>query len=137
MATAQGLRCRGMKKSSRNDQTFGGGGWIEDVVGGSGSGVSPAHQLAAGTAWLFANQELDEAFDYLFVDEAGQVSLANIVAMGTSARNIILVGDQMQLSQPIKGTHPEGSGRSALDHLLQGHATAIGRASWRGRGGQN
>ncbi|MBA4751841.1 MAG: TM0106 family RecB-like putative nuclease [Sphingopyxis sp.] len=123
MATAQGLRCRGMKKSSRNDQTFGGGGWIEDVVGGSGSGVSPGHQLAAGTAWLFANQELDEAFDYLFVDEAGQVSLANIVAMGTSARNIILVGDQMQLSQPIKGTHPEGSGRSALDHLLQGHAT--------------
>lgn len=88
-----------------------------------GSGGSPHHQLVAGTAWLFAREDLDSALDYLFVDEAGQVSLANIIAMGTAARNIVLVGDQMQLSQPIKGTHPGGSGRSALEHLLEGHAT--------------
>lgn len=123
MATAQGLNCRGMKKSTREDQGLGSGGWIEDIVGGSGSGVAPHHQLVAGTAWLFARAELDQAFDYLFIDEAGQVSLANVVAMGTSARNIVLVGDQMQLSQPIKGTHPGGSGRSALEHLLENHAT--------------
>ena len=123
MAAAQGLRCRGMKKSSREDQMLGTGRWIEDVVGGSGSGVAPHHPLVAGTAWLFAREELDRSLDYLFIDEAGQVSLANVVAMGTSARNIVLVGDQMQLSQPIKGTHPGGSGRSALDHLLEGHAT--------------
>ncbi|MFV3073153.1 TM0106 family RecB-like putative nuclease [Niveispirillum fermenti] len=123
MATAQGLRCQGMKKSSREDQVLGTGGWIEDVIGGSGSGVLPHHRLAAGTAWHFAREELDQAFDYLFIDEAGQVSLANIVAMGMAARNIVLVGDQMQLSQPIKGTHPGGSGQSALDHLLEGHAT--------------
>lgn len=123
MATAQGLRCCGMKKSSREDQKLNGGGWIEDVVGGSGSGVEPRHRLVAGTAWLFAREELDLAFDYIFIDEAGQVSLANVLAMGTSARNVVLVGDQMQLSQPIKGTHPGGSGRSALEHLLEGHAT--------------
>lgn len=123
MATAQGLRCCGMKKSSREDQKLNGGGWIEDVVGGSGSGVEPHHRLVAGTAWLFAREELDLAFDYIFIDEAGQVSLANVLAMGTSARNVVLVGDQMQLSQPIKGTHPGGSGRSALEHLLEGHAT--------------
>jgi predicted RecB family nuclease len=123
MATAQGLHCRGMKKSSRDDQKLDGGGWIEDVVGGSGSGVQPHHRLVAGTAWLFAREELDQAFDHLFIDEAGQVSLANVLAMGTSARNVVLVGDQMQLSQPIKGTHPGGSGRSALEHLLEGHAT--------------
>lgn len=123
MAAAQSLHCRGMKKSSRDDQKLDGGDWIEDVVGGSGSGVEPYHRLVAGTAWLFAREELDQAFDYIFIDEAGQVSLANILAMGTSARNIVLVGDQMQLSQPIKGTHPGGSGRSALDHLLEGHAT--------------
>jgi len=35
--------------------------------------------------------EFDQAFDYLFVDEAGQVSIANVVAMGTSAKNIVLV----------------------------------------------
>lgn len=123
MATAQGMDCRGMKKSSRNDQKLEVGGWIEDVVGGSGSGVQPHHQLVAGTAWLFAREELDQLFDYLFIDEAGQVSLANVLAMGTSARNVVLVGDQMQLSQPIKGTHPGSSGRSALEHLLEGHAT--------------
>lgn len=123
VAIAQGQRLRGMKKSTRPDQALCSGRWIEDVVGGSGSGVAAHHQLVAGTAWLFAREELDQAIDFLFVDEAGQVSLANIVAMGTAARNIVLVGDQMQLSQPIKGTHPGGSGRSALEHLLEGHAT--------------
>lgn len=123
MATAQGLGCRGMKKSTREDQALGTGGWIDDVVGGSGSGVAAHHQLVAGTAWLFAREELDQTLDYLFIDEAGQVSLANVVAMGTAARNVVLVGDQMQLSQPIKGTHPGGSGQSALEHLLEGQAT--------------
>jgi len=61
--------------------------------------------------------------DYLFIDEAGQVSLANVVGMGTCARNIVLVGDQMQLSQPIQGTHPADSGRSALEFVLRGKAT--------------
>jgi superfamily I DNA and/or RNA helicase len=59
----------------------------------------------------------------LFIDEAGQVSLGNLVAMGSSARNIVLVGDQMQLSQPIQGAHPGKSGLSALESLLQDHAT--------------
>jgi len=66
---------------------------------------------------------LDQQLDYLFVDEAGQVSLANTIAMGVSAKNVILVGDQMQLSQPIKGSHPGRSGLSALEHLLDGAAT--------------
>src|SRR3546814_6281105 len=69
------------------------------------------------------SSDLDQAFDYLFVDEAGQVGLANVVAMGVAARNIVLVGDQMQLAQPIQGTHPRESGVSGLQHLLQNHAT--------------
>src|SRR3546814_4641041 len=43
--------------------------------------------------------------------------------MGVAARNIVLVGDQMQLAQPIQGTHPRESGVSGLQHLLQNHAT--------------
>jgi superfamily I DNA and/or RNA helicase len=57
------------------------------------------------------------------VDEAGQLSLASVVSCGVSARNIVLVGDQMQLSQPVKGAHPGGSGVSALDHLMGDWAT--------------
>ena len=43
--------------------------------------------------------------------------------MGVSAKNVILVGDQMQLSQPIQSSHPGRSGLSALEHLLDGAAT--------------
>ena len=80
-------------------------------------------QLVAGTAWLFSRPEFDQAFDYLFVDEAGQVAVANLVAMGTSARNIVLLGDQMQLGQPVQGVHPGRSGDSSLEYLLDGMAT--------------
>src|SRR3546814_12894851 len=100
--------------------------WSSDVC-------SSDLQLVAGTAWLFARPEHDQAFDYLFVDEAGQVGLANVVAMGVAARNIVLVGDQMQLAQPIQGTHSRESGVSGLQHLLQNQANVpqTGRASCR------
>lgn len=79
--------------------------------------------LLAGTAWLFSREAFDRALDYLFVDEAGQVALANLLAAGTCARNLVLLGDQMQLSQPVQGVHPGRSGESALDYLLDGAAT--------------
>ncbi len=76
-----------------------------------------------GTAWAFSNDHVKDEFDYLFIDEAGQVSVANMIAMSQSCSNIILMGDQMQLGQPIQGSHPGESGMSILDYLLQGHAT--------------
>lgn len=80
-------------------------------------------QLVAGTAWLLSSAKLGQPFDYLFVDEAGQVSLANLMAMATCTKNIVLLGDQMQLGQPIQGVHPGESGQSTLDYLLKGEAT--------------
>ena len=80
-------------------------------------------QIVGGTAWVFAREEFDQNFDFLFVDEAGQVSIANLVAMGAAARNIVLIGDQMQLAQPIQGIHPGESGLSSLDYLLAGRRT--------------
>ena len=65
----------------------------------------------------------NQQVDYLFVDEAGQVSLADALAMGTAARNVVLVGDPQQLDQVIQGTHPSGSGDSVLRHLLGDDAT--------------
>ncbi|MFL5777797.1 MAG: DEAD/DEAH box helicase, partial [Chloroflexota bacterium] len=61
--------------------------------------------------------------DVLFIDEAGQLSLANAVAMSGCARNLVLLGDPNQLPQVSQGTHPEGAGASALEHLLAGAAT--------------
>jgi len=79
--------------------------------------------LFAGTAWLFSRPDFHNQLDYLFIDEAGQVSLANTIAMGTAAKNIVLVGDQMQLAQPIKGTHPGNAGLSVLEYLLGNKST--------------
>ena len=80
-------------------------------------------QVAAGTAWLWARPEFHEAVDVLFVDEAGQMSLANVLAVAQAARSVVLLGDPQQLEQPQQGTHPEGTDVSALDHILQGHKT--------------
>jgi DNA polymerase III delta prime subunit len=87
-----------------------------------GSAVAPG-VLIGGTAWAFSRTEMEGALDYLFIDEAGQFSLANAVAVGTSTRNLIMVGDQMQLAHPTQGTHPGETGMSCLEYLLQGHAT--------------
>jgi uncharacterized protein len=80
-------------------------------------------QIVAGTPWLFARRELAGALDVMFIDEAGQMSLANVVAAGTSANSIVLLGDPQQLAQPSKGSHPPGAGVSALEHVLGDHAT--------------
>lgn len=80
-------------------------------------------QLVGGTAFHFAQLQELGGYDYLFVDEAGQVALGNLVAMAGCARNIVLVGDQMQLPQPVQGVHPGESGLSCLDYLMQGRAT--------------
>ncbi|MGK5084121.1 TM0106 family RecB-like putative nuclease [Bdellovibrionota bacterium FG-1] len=94
------------------------------------AGLAPAangHILIGGTAWTFSREEAcsegKEVLDYLFVDEAGQVSLANLVAMSRSTKNIVLMGDQRQLEQPIQGSHPGESGESCLNYLIQDHAT--------------
>lgn len=80
-------------------------------------------QLLAGTAWLFSPESMDGALDYLIIDEAGQVSLADALAMGTAARNLILLGDPLQLAQVSQGVHPDGAGASVLEHLLGEHGT--------------
>lgn len=79
--------------------------------------------MIGGTAWFFCRDENVQAFDWLFVDEAGQVGLANFAAMGRAARHIALVGEQCQLAQVIQGAHPWPANRSCPDWMLGKHAT--------------
>jgi superfamily I DNA and/or RNA helicase len=79
--------------------------------------------LLAGTAWLFSREDMTGVVDTLFIDEAGQVSLADALALGTCARNVVLLGDPQQLSQVSLGIHPEGASASVLEHLLGGEDT--------------
>jgi predicted RecB family nuclease len=96
-------------------------GLIEST--GGNDGVEDEHDLVAGTAWLFARPDHREAFDVLFVDEAGQYSLADALAVALSTRGMVLLGDPRQLPQVTQAAHPGGSGASVLEHLLDGHAT--------------
>ena len=84
-------------------------------------GLDTSH-VVGGTAYLFSRRREAE-FDWLFVDEAGQVSLANMVAMATAARNVVLVGDPCQLPQVVQGTHPHPADLSCLEWILGEHAT--------------
>jgi len=79
--------------------------------------------IGGGTAWLWAAPEAFEAVDVLFVDEAAQMSLANVLAVSQAAKTVVLIGDPQQLDQPMQGSHPEGTGVSALDHILGGQQT--------------
>jgi hypothetical protein len=76
----------------------------------------PASAVVAATSWHFVKAE--DHFDYLVIDEAGQFALADALACGSSADNLILLGDPSQLSQVVQGTHPPGSDASALGHVL-------------------
>ncbi|HEX5080237.1 MAG TPA: TM0106 family RecB-like putative nuclease [Geminicoccaceae bacterium] len=84
---------------------------------------SGAAQVAAGTAWLWAREEFFEAVDVLFVDEAGQLTLADVLAVSQAAKSLVLLGDPQQLGQPLQGSHPEGTDVSALQHILAEHQT--------------
>ena len=79
--------------------------------------------LAAGTSWMWVTSKMADAVDVLFVDEAGQISLANVVAMARATDSLVLLGDPQQLDQPTRGSHPPGADRSALAHILGEHAT--------------
>ena len=124
VAAKKGVSFHGIKKASGgNKETCFEGQFIKNET--KTENMSLAADLFAGTAWTFANLHFDSQLDYLFIDEAGQVSTANVVAMATSTKNIILVGDQMQLGQPIQGTHPGEAGLSVLEFLLDGHSTIL------------
>ena len=124
-AHKQGVTFTGIKKCSfANDNSFLNGSIIADVTNNEDA-MDESVDLVGGTVWFFADQRNDQRFDYLFVDEVGQVSLANIVAMGVSAKNMVLLGDQMQLGQPIQGRHPEDTGESVLDYLMDEYPTVL------------
>ena len=79
--------------------------------------------VGGGTAWLWARPEATEIIDVLFVDEAAQMSLADVLAVSQAAKTVVLIGDPQQLDQPTQGSHPDGTNVSALDHILAGRQT--------------
>jgi predicted RecB family nuclease len=118
-AEAAGVPVRAMQKADGEDRCRSPRvrhvGSTRDVVAAVAAGEV---DLVAGTCWLFARADLADTFDTLVVDEAGQLALANVLAVAGCARDLLMFGDPQQLAQPAKGDHPPGAGVSALEHVL-------------------
>jgi uncharacterized protein len=84
---------------------------------------SGAANVVGGTSWLWSPEKAFAIVDVLFIDEAGQMSLADVLAVSQAAKRLVLLGDPQQLERPTKGSHPEGAEKSALEHLLNGRKT--------------
>jgi uncharacterized protein len=118
-ALETGVAFRGLKKASTGNEEsyYEGCGLIENETSADAF-VEAEHELFAGTSWLFSRDDLDGKLDYLFIDEAGQISLADALALGTCARTLVFLGDPNQLPQVSQGAMPEAAKVSVLQHLL-------------------
>jgi len=125
VAIAEGVTFRGVKKCNKEEDDDSAYESLDGRITNEKDldGVPPGVQLIAGTAWLFPKEGFDRALDVLFIDEAGQFSLADAIAVGTSAKNLVLLGDPQQMPQVTQGTHPEGAAASVLEHALDGRDT--------------
>jgi len=94
----------------------------EDLFAALSGGTA---SVGGGTAWLWSRPDAFETVDVLFVDEAAQMALANVLAVSQAAKTVVLIGDPQQLDQPMQGSHPEGTDVSALDHILGGARTIV------------
>ena len=77
------------------------------------------HHIIASTSFLFTSKPMRNRIDILFIDEAGQLSLADTLGASLSTNNLVLVGDPQQLKQPTKAAHPGQSGLSGLEYINQ------------------
>ncbi|MFV0252580.1 MAG: TM0106 family RecB-like putative nuclease [Beutenbergiaceae bacterium] len=103
-----------------------GGSADASVPGGQGN--EPSHPrpgcVLGGTAWDFCNtgRVARDALDLLVIEEAGQFSLANTIAVSVSTSRLLLIGDPQQLPQVSQGAHPVRVDRSALAWLAEGES---------------
>jgi uncharacterized protein len=109
-----GFAFSGVYKGDGYDSVHG----LVDCVDGNDDTEDEQYTLLAGTAWLFARGAHRDGLDLLFIDEAGQFSLANSAAVAMSARSVVMLGDPRQLPQVTQAAHPDHSGDSVLEHLL-------------------
>jgi predicted RecB family nuclease len=122
-ALAESISFRGLKKSTAGNEESEYEGPLVESEPSAEAFFETDHELVAGTSWLFSREELEGKLDYLFVDEAGQISLADALALGTCARTIVLLGDPNQLPQVAQGAQPEEAKVSVLQHLLGDETT--------------
>lgn len=71
----------------------------------------------------FAQEIFENHFDYLVIDEVGQVPMATTLSLCHAAKNLLLIGDHNQLPQVINGSHPNKNSLSTMEYLIDGDET--------------
>ncbi len=124
-AEKRGIQVR-IGQRATGEPTFGDAILLKDNPAALGALEGGTVDVVGGTTWLWAREEMTGTVDVLFIDEAGQMSLADAVAASPCAASLVLLGDPQQLDQPLQGTHPPGAERSVLAHLLDGERVMPG-----------
>ena len=85
-----------------------------ELLGAIGHGV----HVGGGTAWLWASLDAVEAVDVLFIDEAAQMALANVLAVSQAApQSCCSVIRSSSISQ-CRAAILKAPTSHALDHIL-------------------
>jgi predicted RecB family nuclease len=91
--------------------------WMEGMRSGDIE-TEEEFDLIGGTAWLWSRAGMENKVDVLFIDEAGQFSLADVIATSHCAGSMALLGDPQQLENVTQGVHPPEIEVSALGYWL-------------------
>ncbi len=127
-AVAEGIAVRVAHVGKGGDVETGAG--IEMIDAGSAAlqpWIQSAHNdgepvVVAATKYGWSREDCAGIADLLIIDEAGQLPLADAVAVSTSARRVVALGDPQQLAAPIQATHDDSVRVSLLEHIAQDRA---------------
>ena len=95
---------------------------------GSNDEAADARHVVGATAWFFTRDENVQAFDWLFVDEAGQATepevMIGIKTMADNDTNVVLAGDPKQLGPIIRSAVARELGleKSYLERMMESSA---------------
>ncbi|HEV2196559.1 MAG TPA: TM0106 family RecB-like putative nuclease [Candidatus Acidoferrum sp.] len=118
----QGVRCMQKWKEGEQSSDIAAAETGDDALEALRTGIA---NVVGGTSFMWASESFYQAVDVLFIDEAGQMALADVISVAHAARNLVLIGDPRQLERPLKGSHPDGAEKSALEHLLGERRTIL------------
>ena len=112
----QNINKKVVKCETREDEVF----INSNVISLPPQKISDQVSVMGATTSKFCSKDFDSKFDLLVVDEAGQYALANLLTIAKHSKSILLVGDTQQLAMPTKASHPNNSGQSCLQYLMNG-----------------
>ncbi len=78
----------------------------------------PLPAQVGGTVWLWARAESAETVDVLFIDEAGQLTLAEALAVAQAGKSIVLLGDPNSWNSHSRCSPARHGRRSASAYLV-------------------